>query len=46
MNALACKVCLGIAKEPVECEKCDCIFCNECVKKWVALNHNTCVHCR
>ena len=29
-----CSVCTMVAVEPVECDKCDNVFCKECIDQW------------
>lgn len=29
-----CLICLNVVREPKECQKCDKLFCNDCISKW------------
>lgn len=40
-ESFSCLICLCIAKNPKECNKCGFVFCSKCISKWF-LNKRIC----
>ena len=45
IDQIICKICMGIARDPVECIKCDSISCSKCLTKWLEINAS-CINCK
>lgn len=41
-----CTICIETLKNPVNCPKCDGIYCRTCFQKYLLTYNETCMHCR
>lgn len=46
IEEFTCIFCSYIVDSPIQCQKCEKIYCENCIKKYTSLQKNKCPHCR